>query len=187
MLFCWGRLPKWPNDIQMTIIPIPRVSHPWHIPLAVDLAYARLAWGTTCRSLVISSWAVLLRTSRQSGLSSRHAWHETRASWLYLDRTFQLCSSTSEVDMQGWFNCRIQSWHREHKTYTEWSIARGYNIATVSSLKATACLMRSASYTLPILAQSEVEGTTKVCADLALTERPGEYLWHYVSVKCNDL
>lgn len=107
----------------MTIIPIPRVSHPWHLPLAVDLSYARLAWGTTCRSLVISSWAVLLRTSRQSGLSSRHAWHETRASWLYLDRTFQLCSSTSEVDMQGWFNCRIQSWHREHKTYTEWSIA----------------------------------------------------------------
>lgn len=143
MLFCWGRLPKWPNDIQMTIIPIPRVSDPWHLPLAVDLSYARLAWGTTCRSLVISSWAVLLRTSRQSGLSSRHAWHET---------------STSEVDMQGWFDCRIQAWHREHKPYTEWSIARGYNIATVSSLKVTACLMRSASYTLSILAQSEVEG-----------------------------
>ena len=27
--------------------------------------------------------------------------------------------------------------------------------------------------------------TTKVCADLALTERPGEYLWHYLSVKCS--
>ena len=60
--------------------------------------------------------------------------------------------STCRDGLIGASNVDIQNVHRMIYCFTS------CNIATVLSLKVTACLMRSASYNLRILAQSEVEG-----------------------------
>ena len=140
-------------------------------------SHARLAWGTICRSLITSSWAVLLPTSRQSGLSSTCGTKLGRVGcvWTWISNFVQV-GSTCRDGLIGASNVDIQNVHRMIYCFTS------CNIATVLSLKVTACLMYFGS----VRGWRKTCFTTKVCADLALIERPGEYLSHYVSAN-NEL